>query len=297
MNPDNPETLNPRAVPGSNLAPDYAREVTDRMAADYAELSRTTSALLDEARALPGTVENDESMGLAARVIVRLRDTASRAVALHRKEKEPFLRGGEAVDQFFFSLVDKLARRQRTNKPGAADILQARVDAYVTAKAAEERRKREEEARRAAEAERKAAEERRKADEARARAEEIARRARKVETIEAAQEHARQLAAEAAQKADEQEAARGASQDARAAAAAPTADLIRSRTDEGHLVTAKREPFVEIVEEMQLDALALWPFVKSEHKLQALRAWAKITQHKQQMPGAIIELRDRAVIR
>ena len=42
--------LNPRAVAGDNLAPDYAQEVTDRMAADYAELGRTTTALLIENR-------------------------------------------------------------------------------------------------------------------------------------------------------------------------------------------------------------------------------------------------------
>jgi hypothetical protein len=288
---------NPRAVMGDNIAPDYAQEVTARMAADYAELTRSADAVLNEARELPKEVADDNAMGVFARVIIRLRDLSTRATALHKKEKEPYLRGGEAVDQFFFGLVDKLARRQRTNKPGAADILQARIDSYVQAKAAEERRRREEEARRAAEAERRAAKERLDADNARAVAEEAARRSRKAANIEAHEEEARRLAAEAAQKAQEQEAARSASQDARAAAAAPTADLIRSRTEEGHLVTAKREPFVEIIDEMQLDAAALWPFVKSDHKLQALKAWAKVTQHRQSMAGAIIELRDRAVIR
>ena len=146
------------------------------------------------------------------------------------------------------------------------------------------------------EAERQAAAARLAADNARAVAEEAARRARKAEHIEAHEEEARILR-KAAHAAAEQEALRGLSQDARAAAAAPTADLIRSRTEEGHLVTAKREPFVEIVDEMKLDPLKLWAFVKSEHKLQALKAWAKVTQHKQPMEGAIIELRDRAVIR
>lgn len=288
---------NPRARMGDNVAPDYAQEVTARMAADYAELTRTAEAALSEARELLIDQTDDSNMGTFARVIVRLRDVAARAVALHKKEKEPFLRGGEAVDQFFFGLADKLARRNRTNKPGAADILQARVDSYVQAKAAAERAKREEEAQRAREAERKAAAEREAAERARAVAEEAARRARKAANIEAHEEEARRLAAEAAQKAAEQEAARTASQDARAAAAAPTADLIRSRTDEGHLVTAKREPYVEIVDEMALDPVALWAFVKSDHKLQALKAWAKVTQHRTPMAGAIIELRDRAVIR
>jgi hypothetical protein len=33
------EPLNPRAVPGSNEAPDYAQQVTDRIASEYAEIT------------------------------------------------------------------------------------------------------------------------------------------------------------------------------------------------------------------------------------------------------------------
>lgn len=41
---------NPRAVTGDNAPPDYAREVTERMARDYAETVRTVTELLDDAR-------------------------------------------------------------------------------------------------------------------------------------------------------------------------------------------------------------------------------------------------------
>ena len=40
---------NPRAVPGSNLAPDYAQEVTARMRRDYEEVTNTVEALVEEA--------------------------------------------------------------------------------------------------------------------------------------------------------------------------------------------------------------------------------------------------------
>ena len=54
---------NPRAVMGDNVAPDYAQEVTNRMAADYAELTRSADAALTEARELPKEVSDDNAMG------------------------------------------------------------------------------------------------------------------------------------------------------------------------------------------------------------------------------------------
>jgi hypothetical protein len=35
------EPLNPRAVPGSNEAPDYAQQVTERIASEYVGLTTT----------------------------------------------------------------------------------------------------------------------------------------------------------------------------------------------------------------------------------------------------------------
>jgi multidrug efflux pump subunit AcrA (membrane-fusion protein) len=87
-------------------------------------------------------------------------------------------------------------------------------------------------------------------------------------------------------------------QAARIAAAQPTAELVRQRFEAtGRLVTSKQTPFTEIVDENALDMVALWPFVSTEAKAKALRAWAKTTGHKKQMTGASIGFRDDAVIR
>jgi hypothetical protein len=55
------EPLNPRAVPGSNEAPDYAQQVTDRIAAEYAEITVTLDNLLAEAREMPKEVDSDDA--------------------------------------------------------------------------------------------------------------------------------------------------------------------------------------------------------------------------------------------
>jgi hypothetical protein len=137
---------NPRAVAGDNKAPDYAQRVTEQMARDYAALSDNVALMLDEARALPDAIEDESVLGLYAKLIKRLRDTTARITAFRTAEKEPFLRGGQAVDAFFFSLEDKCARRDRKNKPGAADVLQARLDDYQQRKLAEEQARRRREA-------------------------------------------------------------------------------------------------------------------------------------------------------
>ena len=288
---------NPRAVAGNNEAPDYAKEVTERMARDYAALQESLTEALADARTLPKEVNDDGVMGTVAHAVKRLRDVGDRIEAIRVAEKEPFLCGGNAVDSFFGALLAKIARKKKTDPVGAIDVLQARVDDYVNRKAAEERRRREEEARVAREAEEKARSAREAAERAQREAEEKAARARKQENIDLQRQAAREAeaAAQAAREAEER--ARRQEQDARAAATAKTADLVRTRTDEGNMVTAKQEGYVEVTDYAKLDAKILWDFIKDEHKLAALKQWAKITQHKRQMDGAIIGLRDKAVIR
>jgi hypothetical protein len=46
-----------------------------------------------------------------------------------------------------------------------------------------------------------------------------------------------------------------------------------------------------------LDKDLLWPFLKEEHILMALKAWAKTKSHKTPMAGAVIEMRNRGGIR
>lgn len=284
------------AAAGQNI-PDYAQEETGRLEREHAALSQSLTDALNEARGLPATCDTEDQLSEFARVIKNLRDLNGRIEKVRVGEKEPHLRRGTAVDAFFGTMLGKLFRKNKNDKAGAADVLQARVNDYQQRKEAEERRRREEEERAAR------AEAKRIADEAAERARiaqeeaERAARARKQENKDAAREAADAAAAEARRLQDEAEVARQKAQEATAAAAAAPADLVRTRTDSGHTVTAKQVPYVEIVDEMKLDKERLWAFVKSDAKLHALKEWSKATQYKQKMDGAVIEMRSQAVIR
>ena len=57
------------------------------------------------------------------------------------------------------------------------------------------------------------------------------------------------------------------------------------------------KPYVEILDASKLDLDKLRPYLPQEALLKALRAWARITEHKQPMAGAIIEMRADTVYR
>lgn len=290
------DATNPRAVTGSNEAPDYAQSVTDAMRRDYAEVEKTVGDLLEEARALPTEVADDATMGTYAKLIKRLRDVAGRVEAFRIKEKEPYLRGGNAVDGFFNSLFAKVSRRARGDKPGAADVLQARLDDYQQRKLREEQERRRREAaeqeRLAREAQAQADLERRQAEEARLAAD----RARKPETVIAKEAVADAQEATAFTAGIEAKLAEGRAEDAHIATLAKPADLVRTRVADA-LVTMAQEAYAEVVDRVLLDKAALWPFFTDQEIEKALRGWAKTTGHRKPMEGAAIGKRAKSVIR
>lgn len=295
----NDDLINPRAVVGSNQAPDYARQVTDQMARDYAALDQSITALLEEARGKPTDVNDEQTALDLGALIKRLADADRRTEAFRVAEKEPHLRAANAVDSFFFALRDKLGRRNkndRSAKPGAMDILQARVNAFLDRKRMEEQARRDREAAEAAriarEAQEKAYHEQVAAEEARLAAE----RARKAETKEekgavaaVAEEKASALAAEAA-------IATVRAQDAHIATLAKPADMVRTRGD-GVLLTQARENYAIMVDRTKLDMAKLWPFFTDAEVEKALRGWAKTTGYNQPMDGAEIGNRQKGVVR
>lgn len=289
----------PAAAAGQNV-PDYAKEETARLEREHAALLQSLEHEVATGEALEASVplcDNDDQQSEIAAAIKRLRDLNGRIEGVRIVEKEPYLRKGVAVDTLFGRWKALLYKQNKNDKPGLADRLQAKVDDYVNRKAREERRRREEAERIAREAERKAREEaearEREAREATAKAE----RARKAENEAKSRAESEAASAEAARLRDEEELAKQKAQEAHAASTARTADMVRTRTESGHLVTAKQEPYVEITDSMLLDPATLWPFIRDDAKLLALKAWAKTTQYKRQMPGAVIEMRDKAVIR
>lgn len=286
---------NPKAIVGDNRSVDWARTVADQLKRDYPHISATVEALLAEGRALYAEPVTEENKGRYVALIKRIRDEAAKIDAYHTAEKEPHLRSGQAVDQFFLGFIEALKKRDRKAKPGAADHLQDRLDDYVNEQIERERAERErariEAERVAREAREKAEREQRAADEARAAAE----RARKPEHIEAKTDAAEQQEAKADLAVVHANIASDDLHDATTAAAAKGADIVRTRLDEGAMLTARQEGYADIINDADLDKTLLWPFIKAEEKERALRAWAKTSGFKVQMAGARIGHRHKAV--
>lgn len=288
---------NPRATPGSNTNPEtYGQQVTERLEKDYAGLRMSVSDLLAEARRLPAAIDNEDQLGEYATVIKKARDLKTRIEKVHGDEKLPFLRGGQACDTFFFADVERLTKRNKTGKAGALDVLLQRVTNYQTIKEEQERARLRAEAverqRIADEAAAKARREAAEAEEARLAAE----RARKPETTAAKGAVADIKEAAATEAKVEATVAATEARDAQLATHASAADLTRTRVAGGHTVTTKQVPFVEIVDRDALDKAAIWPFIKEEHLLAAVKAWAKVGDHKKPMAGATIEMRSEGMV-
>jgi hypothetical protein len=276
---------------------DFAKQEMDRLHAEYGHFISTVESLLDEAAAITLPIEDDAGKSAVTSLIKRQRDTAKRILGVHVVEKEPHLRRSQADDQFFFGLVDKLARRDRKNRPGSADNLGEALTAYDTKLllAEQERRRKiaEEEARKAAaarEAELKAL---REAEEARLAAE----RARKPETQAAKEAVAEHRETEASTAKIESTLAERAAEDAYVQTLAKPADIMRNRGDDGTLSTMATEGYAELVDKRLLDKEALWPFIKPDAIEQALRAYAKANDFRVTMNGAKIGRRPKSVVR
>lgn len=284
-------TDNPREAIGGNQPPDYAQEVIDRLAREYPHVDRETAALLDEARTLPNPM-TDESLPDYTRIVKAGRDLFTRLDTMHDAEKQPYLRGGQGCDGFFFTFMDKIKRRTGTRgaKPGMLDILQARIDNFAEAKrVAEEQRRRQE----AIEAERK----RLAAEAARIQAEQeaeaarlAAERARKPHTQEAKEEVAAHAETQATAARIEEFQAANTAEIATIQAAAKPADMIRTRMEEGILTSAKRDD-ATVTDYDAIDLNKLRPFINRDALDKAVRQWARNTNYAEPMAGVQITRR------
>lgn len=291
--------LNPRAVMGANVQPeiDYAREESERLASEYAALAETAANLEAEAEAVPVPIPDEAVKATVVDLIKRVRDTKVRIEAIHGVEKQPHLRRGQGVDQFFFGLWDRLLKRNRTARDGIGDMLGKELTAYDTRVllAEQERRRKaaEEAARIAAAAE---AERIRKEQEAEA-ARLAAERARKPETTAAKTEIAEQIAEQASEARIDATVAERKAEDLYVETLARPADIMRTRTAAGTLSTMATETYAEIEDAAKLDATKLWAYVSFDAKQKALNAWAKSTDWRQPMDGAKIGRRPKSTVR
>lgn len=277
---------NPRAVVGDNSTA-YGENVLNGLKSDYPGLEAEVADALDEARALPAKIDSTQVMAAYGPVMKRLRDLAKRMTGFHQAEKANHLEAGRRVDGFFFGFIDKVAKRDKKANPGAADVLQKRVDEYVQKMLAEEEERRRllaaEQARIAQAAIEEANRLAREAEETRLAAE----RARKPETIAAKAEVADQAEQVASSAAAVANAAEQRAYDAHMETKAKPADMVRQRS-EGSMLTAGNEKIAEVVDAALLDKAALWPYISLAEKEKALRAWAKSTGYVKKMDGAEI---------
>ncbi len=298
-------TDNPRERIGGNLsndAPDYARLEVERLSNEYAILqTETVPNLLAEFGEIPETIPDDDVKGRVTSLIKRMRDATRRIDSFREVEKQPHYRRGQGVDQFFFALWDKIAKRDRTGRDGAADILQRRLTDYDTRKLAEEQERRR---KAAAEAERIAreareAQEKREREEREAR--EAAERARKPAKVEEKTAVADVAAQQASTARVEATVASAAAEEARIATLARPADIMRRRGFDGTLSTMGTEKFAEITDRSALDLEKLRPYIPIAALETALRAYANGHGYSDdasvQISGARFGKRPRSVVR
>lgn len=273
-------------------AEDLVIRLGDGYAAQQAEVTALLSDIGGRTEGVigaPEVVETDADNGIVAAFMERLRTSVKIIETLRVREKAPYLKAERAIDQYFGGMLDRLTKTQ--------GILQARGNRYVAWKAEEERRRRIREAEEAAEKARQEREAAELAARQQAELEAAAARARKPENIERLESEAAQKAVEADTRDVGAMVATDTARQAATAAAASTADLVRTRYDSGHMGTGKQVGYVEIDDYALIDLNQLRPYFKQADILKALGAWAKTQDYKCTMPGARIGKRDEAAYR
>jgi hypothetical protein len=286
---------------GHNEAPDYAKLESDRLRNEYAAYFDLADEIETECAAITVINRDDDSREKVVELIKKSRDFTKRVIGVHELEKMPHFRRGQGVDNTFFGLVDRIAKRAKANKDGASDRLGKMLTDHDSRILAEEQERRRLEAKRAAEEEAKriaaAAEAARIAEEARLAAE----RARKPET----QEVKAAIAEEAEQAASaahvETVVAASKAEEAHVATLVKPADIMRTRTGAGTLSTMAQEPFAEIIDTKTLDLEKLRPYFALADLQKALNGYARSQGHSSdasvQIAGARFGKRAKSVVR
>jgi hypothetical protein len=309
---------NPRAVIGSNEAPDFAKMETERLVDEYRGLKTTLDDLVGDAEKVPKIINDDPTALKTGAIIKRFRDLRERMENTRVVEVEPHLRRQNAINAFFKGLQKMIQpedKSERRTNPGWIDKLQAIINAYQDRKEAAER---ERLAREAAEAERIAKEARDHAERARLEEERLQReaaerraeaeRARAPAQIEKKQEVAAQASQDAGAQVGvaigakiEAEQATDKAQGAYIATLAKPADIVRTRgvTEDGAGVTLTKakESYAYVIDSTKLDAVKLFPYFTDAEIEKAVRAFAKATQYREKMDGAEIGWRTKGVTR
>lgn len=287
---------NPKAVIGDNAAPDWAKIETERLDLEYADLSRNVTELLDEARDVPATIQDDAAKGTVVNLIKRFRDITKKIAGLHELEKHPHLRRGQAADQWFFGLIDKCARRDKRARAGASDILNARLTDYDNRILAERQEAARLEALRLARIETEKREAAEKLEREAREAREAAERARAPAQIAAKTAEADRLESAASAAAVEATVTATKAEEGYIQTLAKASDIMRQRGDDGSLSTMAQETYAELDDRTKLDFVKLGPYFTVGAVEQSLRGFAKATDYRTPMDGAKIGRRNKSKV-
>lgn len=286
------QTNNPREAIGGNQVEDYAAVETVRLKDEYQGYKNTAIELKAAVDAFPEVVDSDDLALKGAALDRRIGDLDDRVKETHKVEKEPHLRRGQAVDAYFGLIRMFLYAAKKTDKAGLGDTIRSRVNAWNQKKLAEERRVRAEAERLASEEAARKERERLEAERVEREKREAAERARRPDRKAELEKEASDAAAVTAQKVADESVARADLSNARADKTAKSADLVRTRGDDGVLMTMKQVGYAEVVDSSLLDVNVLRPYFKEDHFAHALKQWAKAQQYRKPMNGASIGMRD-----
>lgn len=270
-----------------NFVPSDADPLMDRLTEQYAALRARTDELVSALDRVPATID-ETTIDRAAGFVKQIKAAASEAEKARKGEKDDFLQAGRKVDGFFGGIVETLRN--------VAGEVERRMQAFLTAKAAEERRRREEEARRAREAaEAAAAEARRIREEEDRRAREAAEAERKrlaalrADDDAAASLAAQKAAAEAAERAEQERIAREAqalveaqrlreeAEEAERRAQAKAADMARTRGALGGTATLATSLEFEVTDKLAA-IRALAAYIDDAALDKAARAYIRLAR-------------------
>jgi hypothetical protein len=250
---------------GDNRPPPDADPLRERLQSDHADLCSRADELLAAVERAPEVV-NEDNAGAVGDFIKQLTGHRKTLDATRVNEKEPYLAGGRGVDGFFRPMMDKLDTAKKA--------IESRLSAYLRAKEAEERRKREEVARRAREEQQRRA----------AEAAKLAQAARDAKTLEEA------IAAE--------EAAKNAEADrikAEKESNAKAAEMSRTRGDFGSVGSLRTFWDFEVLDIHDVPMETIRPHLPIAAVEQAIRGYVKAGGRE--LPGVRIFENKTAVVR
>lgn len=223
--------------------PDEKSPLRARLETDHAPLLAEIAALAAKADRAPKTIKNDDDLSMVSDLAKATSGMLKRADTARTTEKEPYLVSGRDIDAFFKSAAERLDRIKAAMGQRATD--------YLRQKEAEERRKAEAEA---------------------AKAREVARKALE----EAARAEAANRPTTAGRAMDKAEIAQANAERLERAAAAPAADLARTRSASGaSLATPQKRWTFEIEDLGAIDLNALRPYLARADIEKALRTFVQ----------------------